>query len=811
MRNTFCLLTFFAIAACGPVSRPGPSKEKCSASNCVGCCDANGACQDSAHITCGVNGATCRSCLAGTTCTVGVCIRDGAGGGTASIGGGTALNGGGTALNGGGTASNGGGTASNGGGSASSGGGAASTGGGSASSGGGTSTSGGGTALTGGGAASIGGGTSTGGGMSAGGGNASSGGGSASTGGGMSAAGGGDSAGGGGVSTGGGNSSGGGDFAGGGAASSGGGIAAAGGGSASSGGGIAAAGGGISCGPPMPGNPTIVRSCTQAIASECAGITDTALAAAGVPANRLNGTSGNGFDDDCDGLVDEGCACPGNGLTKDCYLVPATQVDSATGLPVGWCASNAKGSVDCGGGVSTSGALTWSGVCRGAQSPAINDTCNPGDFNCDGLQANNALQGCQQCTGAVSCPTAPITVAPYPNPAALPLVDGSLWITDANVRAFATDWKWTILGGDCDNVLPNPTFGMYNNANSAIASSRRGSRTPVSLQGGKYVSTPNAPLIAVQDSAAGNGIAGGKIYPAFALSGDYLVQGEFTLGGVTQSCIQKVQVRAPGIRAELCWDTVGSVDLDLHFARLQGTSCSFGSHGWASTCDPGLLGNPILQDCHFAGCDSSGSAPGWGYVNSPDSACIGWGSARTTTSSQRCTNPRLDRDNVSCTRTERDPLSTLFCAPENTNIDNPKNGDVFSVGVNHYSGLGTQHPHVNLYCNGERVLSAGYNPASGQTSFPVLNTPGLGTSGDFWTVATIKANVNASSVLTSCTVATIPSRTANTVRDGPAGVGGTGSFCVDHSYASKKFVDPGTGQAMSTGTIPATPAKWCKH
>ena len=139
--------------------------------------------------------------------------------------------------------------------------------------------------------------------------------------------------------------------------------------------------------------------------------------------------------DDCDGEVDEGCACPANGTTKDCYLVPASQVSEVSGQPVGWCANNSKGSLDCVGGEIS----FWSGVCRGAQPPALVDTCATGDFNCDGLSGNNALEGCM-CTNAVQCPTASITTAPYPDPAAIPGLDGNQWITDVAARARATNW-----------------------------------------------------------------------------------------------------------------------------------------------------------------------------------------------------------------------------------------------------------------------------------------------------------------------------------------------------------------------------------
>ena len=64
----------------------------------------------------------------------------------------------------------------------------------------------------------------------------------------------------------------------------------------------------------------------------------------GLPA-LANGATGNGFDDNCNGLVDEGCACDAVGTTKPCYLVPASQ--TLNGLPVGWCAQNSVGTVDC--------------------------------------------------------------------------------------------------------------------------------------------------------------------------------------------------------------------------------------------------------------------------------------------------------------------------------------------------------------------------------------------------------------------------------------------------------------------------------
>lgn len=637
----------------------------------------------------------------------------------------------------------------------------------------------------------------------------STGGGSSGVGGGISGTGGGSSGTGGGVSTAGGNAAGGTGFGGGDPFEEDAGQVDA---------GISDYDGG--CGPIMPGNPPFPRQCSAGTTNECGGPTDTFLTSRGVAAARLNGNQGNGFDDDCDGLVDEGCLCLQGGTTKDCYLVPATQVDPNTSQPVGWCTSNAKGSVDCSGTEIT----TWSGVCRGAQRPQVYDSCAPGDFDCDGLSGNNQTAGCN-CPTQVECPTAPLVLAPYPNPAALPQLDGTQWIKDVAMRGMARDWTWTVLGGDCDNVLPFPTFALYSAANSS--SGRIGTRTPVrfdmTTMPNRYVAAPGQPLIAIQ---ASRGVmpGAGVVYPAFGLSGDYLVQGEFTLNGTRYVCTQRVEVRAPGIRAELCWDSVGGTngpgnDIDLHFARLQGANCG-NSQGWNLTCSNGT-GGPY-QDCYYNGASGCPSGdPRWGYADSAASTCHGWSSRRTAAN---CTNPRLDRDTVRCNRSIDDPTQASYCGPENINLDNPNNGDTFVIGVTHYQNYTSgpeSKPHVNVYCNGRRVLSVGYNPATMQ-QWPLLRTPGADDSGDFWTAALVKANVTAGN-LTSCDVTPIPSRHADPTRDGPVAMPGAGTgACVDSlmnqtpapnqfSFTSRRFIDNATTQGGAVGTMPMMPTQWCKH
>jgi hypothetical protein len=563
------------------------------------------------------------------------------------------------------------------------------------------------------------------------------------------------------------------------------------------------------CGPIDAGNPPYHHLCAAPTNNECDGTTDNALTSGGVAQSLLNGSNGNGFDDDCDGLVDEGCSCTAAGTTKDCWLVPPTMVNASTGTPVGWCNPNSKGSLDCAGGE----IAFWSGNCRGAQPPG-HEVCAPGDFNCDGLDSNPDDTGCM-CPTPVVCPTNPIVLAPYPNAMNLTLIDGSQWV-DASQRANIMNWTWTIIGGDCDNVLPFPTFALYNQANSTAGGARKGTRTAVSfdMTNQKYVATPGAPIASIQAANYGSGVTGGQIYPAFGLSGDYLVQGEFDLNGQHIVCTQKVEVRAAGVRAEACWQGVGMNDVDLHFARLQGNTGCNGSHGWDVSCS-----NGSLDDCYWesgSGCrDSSSSPPGWGYPDSASTACLGWSSKRTPPSmgfGQGCTNPRLDRDNISCDTSMDDPTDPTFCGPENINLDNPNNNDAFVVATNHYSGTGAR-PHVNIYCNGQRVLSAGYNPVSGQTMFPLLSYGGDDTNGDLWTVATVTTHVSGGAI-TSCDTVTVPSHVANSTLDGPQGT----NLCVDSTrssaptkYTNHLWVEPTAKQTGNAGTIPSTTANWCKH
>jgi hypothetical protein len=511
--------------------------------------------------------------------------------------------------------------------------------------------------------------------------------------------------------------------------------------------------------------------------NECDGYHDPP----GLPA-LANGTNGNGFDDNCNGLVDEGCACDAVGTTKACYLVPASQ--TVNGLPAGWCAQNSAGTVDC--AQHAEGVPKWSGICRGAQPPYA-------DFDCDGKDENPSGTSCACKSGDVQCPTDPTVTVPYPPPANLPLkVDATPWFVNPADVASATSWTWTLTGGDCDNILPHPTFGLY--------ATSSGTGAPVGTQKNNLgTSGKEHGMIATAPTVTS------AVYPAFSLSGDYVLTGAFSLNGTQYACSVKVEVRAPGIRAEGCWDTVllGD-DVDLHMAKINDFPSCNTSHAWSNQACSG-------EDCFYGDCYSgggTGNTVDWGYSYSPKSACTGWGSQST---GLVCHNPRLDRDTNGVSG-KCDPAVTNpngrsaagpFCGPENINVDHPTVSDRFAVGLRFYgrtsSASDAVRSHVNVYCDGTRVLSAGYDPVAGNM-YPQLWVSGGDTTGDMWKVAILTTTVTGTGL--SCSIAPTQSTNFHASRDGSS------AYCVDDSS-----LDGPTSQEYLTagGLEPANANALCFH
>jgi len=89
-----------------------------------------------------------------------------------------------------------------------------------------------------------------------------------------------------------------------------------------------------------------------------------------------------GRDDDCDGIVDEGCTCL-DGDTEPCYTGP----------------NGTDGVGECRGGHLVCQSGVWQGACIGEQAPTA-ESCNSADDNCDGqIDEGNPGGGAACATG----------------------------------------------------------------------------------------------------------------------------------------------------------------------------------------------------------------------------------------------------------------------------------------------------------------------------------------------------------------------------------------------------------------------------
>jgi len=207
------------------------------------------------------------------------------------------------------------------------------------------------------------------------------------------------------------------------------------------------------------------------------------------------------------------------------------------------------------------------------------------------------------------------------------------------------------------------------------------------------------------------------------LSGDYTVTLTVTNGAGQQSCTFVVHVGAPGVRVDLCWDTAGDADLDLHLHKPGNNTSWFSATGSSN--------NINTDDCYYLDCKADATTPvNWGYAYSPLSACQGDPSGTLWSSQGACRNPRMDIDSVSTV------------APESTGVDDPSDSQTFRVMV-HYFGIGTgaskltTHPLVNVYCGGQRRASYGASP----DVVPNFDHGDGWNQGLMWRVADVRAHV----------------------------------------------------------------------
>jgi hypothetical protein len=374
----------------------------------------------------------------------------------------------------------------------------------------------------------------------------------------------------------------------------------------------------------------------------------------------------NGTDDNCNGVVDEGCTCQA-GSVQSCFQGPPGR------RGVGSCVD---GMQTCEG----SGEFTHWGPCNGGITPS-DESCDTQDNNCNGCVDDNP----ECCVVDLTCPGPGDMVdgtpyTPY-------TIDGTQFFGGP-----VSSWAWTITGGPCDQLFVSqgytPTF------------TQSGQTTPT------FTFTPK-------------------------LSGDYTITVTMTLSdGSTKVCTFIVHIGGPGVRVELCWDTTGSADIDLHLHRPATTS------NWFTTPD----------DCYYGNCAGAATAVNWGYPNSPQAQCAPGAPAAG------CHNPRLDIDNIS-----------TIGKPENINVDNPPNGATFRVMVHYYGGSVVTHPIVNVYCGGHLKATYGQSPdlLTGFNSGPHSNT------GLLWRVVDVAPAVTNGDT-TDCTLTPLhpPSGTGYWVTNG---------------------------------------------
>jgi hypothetical protein len=247
---------------------------------------------------------------------------------------------------------------------------------------------------------------------------------------------------------------------------------------------------------------------------------------------------------------------------------------------------------------------------------------------------------------------------------AVPFADKVIDGTQIYTGGDALAWEWTLTRGPCDLVLGTTSFTMN----------------------GQSVSTITGPTLST-------------LTLRWQLSGDYtLTMRVNTPQDGWLECQWVIRVVAPGLRVELCWDTTGGNDVDLHLGRIGTTT------GWFTS-----------SSCYYGNCKNTGN-PNWGYPQT-------YSAMPPLGNYQWVYNPRLDIDNIS-----------TVGIPENINIDNPGEGHQYRVLVHMYDddGYSQTHPVVNIYCGGTRKATYGVSPQVTGFDYGCYNN-----CGDGWKVTDI--------------------------------------------------------------------------
>jgi|GEM_PF-1897025 len=378
------------------------------------------------------------------------------------------------------------------------------------------------------------------------------------------------------------------------------------------------------------------------------------------PADINEGEVGlcNGLDDDCDGKVDEGCPCSA-GQTQPCFAGPPNFRNVGTCQDgVQTCKVSMRGTKSVG---------VW-GDCVGGISPK-QDACDNADNNCNGCVDDKLC-----CAPPIDCSFDIGDAQPFADKT----IDGTQ-IYDTGHKfndADTATWEWSLTQGPCDIII--------NKVNSYM----KGAKTQGEL--GSLADSDRKILL--------SGVGLSQLKLRFRLSGQYTLHLKVTReNGEVHECEWIIRVVAKGLRIELCWDTTGDVDVDLHMGKNNTTL------SWSTLYDS-------TSACFYNNCKATSSNhPDWGYPNTENYDKEG--------NLKDMKNPRLDMDNIS---TEGEP--------ENINVDNPNNNDTFRVGVKYFSGSKLTHPVINVYCGGTLKATYGVEPqVSGFTKSPY-----------FWKVVEVK-------------------------------------------------------------------------